>query len=397
MKRLTLCLCAISFLFLLHSRPASVCAEQEGVDENQFRLEDYSGGERVKKSNEAQGTVSTDEQKRQIVERYFDDLKQVRNRGDSPLDGGSGTSQDQKKSRVVTPDYQKDYEQSLAPPREKATVDADRPAILGEPSSDTTTANQSHNALVNVKDFVRGTSSTPTTTSAEEADDSDWDRGEKSILLRVGLLGGYSQVSSTNANVQNTWNQQALGQNLYLGFLADLETGKYLGTEVDAFWGVSPKNTLVDNKGGETEVSSQHRGGMLSEKLQLPIPMGGFAFVPSIGLGYGLLSLWQENRTASTDDTSDTSVRGPFWIAGIAIVPSKSLNLSVDYACSFNAITNGTIGGPSPSGQFSRLRLAGYVRIYSRVLLGAQYLQRTMTISDTDALRQFLGALIYEF
>lgn len=513
------------------------------------RSQDWGVSDRERnRATRSQDALSEDQRKRQSVERYLDFMKQSRGRSDGNEEReralGSG-----RKSRVVTPDYERDYERSYAPNRSSyggsadtfderreqpversdrrisdsplerkisdeifnnpstrkkddddylkgfrfddsefingyqenikpkspiSTPTLDRPNNNREPSpglngyfdrkpastaprdrddrslneslykadrqavdpfdAPSSERNSTHEALLKVKNLAhRFPQRNPNSAhgSLEEDEDPYSDPSESFIGLRLGLLGGISRLSSSDANVQETLSAQETDQNGYVGLLADINVGRYLGAEIDGFFGIAPTMILVDDSNNETEVSVRHSGMMAHLRAQLPLPLGNFQLTPFVGVGYGFIGLKSEyaslttdstTGSAGTDMTEESTVKGPYWTGGVMLFPSGSLILSADYSSSFSATADGSNtlnsgGSATENGQFSRIRVAGYVRVTPKFLIGAQYIQREMTAlsigtglaptavsedtaagsMDTRTLKQILGVLMVEF
>ena len=276
--------------------------------------------------------------------------------------------------------------------------------------------NDTRQALLNVKKWMRDGEEAQARTEAENDDDNA--SPPHDYNARIGLLGGLSTLQSGATSAASGTPAPA---NVFLGLFAQAHLGRYVGAEVEGFYGVAPKLTEVNiaqdgSTQSEVDRSVQHLGAMADINLRYAIPMGSLTFVPRVGIGYGLMSLAAKVSTATTLDTRDKKVSGSFWTVGVDIMASESFSLGIDYATSLAASgsaaenINGKLASQAIDGaEFNRLRIGAYVQVLPKVSLGAQYILRNLTAGSAgtanssgstpianEGLSQILGVLMYQ-
>ncbi len=272
--------------------------------------------------------------------------------------------------------------------------------------------NKSRQALLNVKKWMNTEDEKAARATAENEDDFP---SVHDYNARIGLLGGMSSLNSSTATTE------AAPANLFLGLFTDAHFGQYFGAEVEGFYGIAPKIQEVDvNSAGvttsDTTRSVQHMGGMLDLKVRYAIPFGSVSVVPKFGLGYGFVSLTANASSASGESSLKQAVSGLYWMTGVDIIPSDSFSLGIDYSASLSASGSatedkgGTVTSQAIEGAaYNRLRIGAYVRVLTKVSLGAQFILRNLTAGSAGAasvngtlsksnegLSQMLGVLMFQ-
>ncbi|MCB0416688.1 MAG: porin family protein [Bdellovibrionaceae bacterium] len=223
------------------------------------------------------------------------------------------------------------------------------------------------------------------------------------IGFRLALIGGYSGASSTNSAVAQS-NQVASQNSFAFGLNADYR-GKYLGVELEGYYGLAPEKTQVNGQATFSEF-----GVLGNVKAHAPLSLGGDArLIPKAGVGFGLIQQNQESITGGgVNVTGNTSVSAPYGIAGVELELGPKLSVFGDYAMSFGGSSNSTqtVGGtPGSSSQmasrFDRIRIGASVEVAKHFRIGGQYINRTLSfgssLTTTDASEQFMGMLMYDF
>lgn len=219
---------------------------------------------------------------------------------------------------------------------------------------------------------------------------------ENSMDVRLGLIGGTSNLSTSDAVTQANRDDQQVGKNIFVGINADVRFMRYWGVELDTYYGFAPTQTIDFGNDFIKKTKLQHLGGMFNAKAQYPLFFASTHWSPRLGVGYGLFSLKQksENELISTTTEATESVQGVYGTIGLDIEPSPWLIISADYARSVAAsgkyTENTTIDGDTTNqdikleqAQFDRIRVGVFFRVDPSVLLGAQYTRRTISSSPT--------------
>lgn len=281
-------------------------------------------------------------------------------------------------------------------------------------SNPSTGSNNSRQALLNVKKWMRGEQERADRLEIEGRDDDD-SSPATDFTARIGLMGGYSKLGGQTAG------SEPPPGNVLVGLYSDLHLGQFIGAEIEGFYGVAPAITeeSVDNNGQTTATvsrSNQHMGAMADLKLRYALPLGSMSIVPKIGVGYGFLSVTAKVASGTSEESLRQSTSGFYWMAGLDFVPSDSFTLGIDYAATFNA--SGSISGSQNNAAvdrgiegagFSRLRLGAYVKIAPKISLGGQFVLRNLTsgsavsaqangnvAKQNEPLTQFMGILMYQ-
>lgn len=232
--------------------------------------------------------------------------------------------------------------------------------------------NKTRQALLNVKKWMRQEDEKAARLSAENEDE---DSSPTEFTARIGLLGGMSNLKSSDQSATT----EAAPANLFLGLFSDVNLGQYFGAEVEGFYGIAPSlNEVTVGADGttqsETMRSVQHMGGMIDMKVRYALPLGSVTVIPKFGIGYGLLSLTAKATTTAGEDSLKQSTSGLYWTAGVDIIPSDSFSLGIDYAASLSASGSATqvTAGASTSraiegAGFNRLRLGAYVKVFPKI------------------------------
>ncbi|MCB0406404.1 MAG: hypothetical protein KDD51_16600, partial [Bdellovibrionales bacterium] len=181
--------------------------------------------------------------------------------------------------------------------------------------------------------------------------------------------------------------------------------GKYLGVELEGYYGLAPEKTQVNGQATFSEF-----GVLGNVKAHAPLSLGGDArLIPKAGVGFGLIQQNQESITGGgVNVTGNTSVSAPYGIAGVELELGPKLSVFGDYAMSFGGSSNSTqtVGGtPGSSSQmasrFDRIRIGASVEVAKHFRIGGQYINRTLSfgssLTTTDASEQFMGMLMYDF
>ena len=272
--------------------------------------------------------------------------------------------------------------------------------------------------LIKVKQWLRGGGSNVNVASLSnpgenvarvEEDEEYGGLEDYQTKFHISLLGGLSQLESTAA--QGT-NGEPVPDNIYLGLQIDLSFWKFLGLELDGFYGIAPalETVTLDNSTGTetvgTSQSIQHTGVMGDLKLQLPLGTQDFKFVPKVGLGYGMNSLTASQSGGETSGETTADASGMYFVAGFDLIPSEKIKLSFDFANSFGGDSGETLVSQDLSSTvstagftFSRLRIGASYRLFPKVALGTQFISRTFKGAegtDSPKLTQILGLLMLE-
>jgi len=248
-------------------------------------------------------------------------------------------------------------------------------------------------------------------TSREDAGNEAPMENRTGFRLRLGLIGGVSNLKSGDATSQSTRVEQALTQNFFLGAVVDGRFGRYFGAEIDGFYGLAPDIELTDSQGANAQTKKLQQHGVFATAI-LRLPIGGF--IPKAGVGYGLLGLGQQHVQAATATETSETGSGPFAHVGVEFEISPMVTLSADYTHSigangaYSSLTTNTAGvSETSSAIFNRIRLAGYYRFSPRVIAGAMFHihklstalkpHNTTAPTGSEAMSQFMFVGMTEF
>ncbi len=224
--------------------------------------------------------------------------------------------------------------------------------------------------------------------------------------VRIGITGGFAQLNSSDGKEQAARDATNIKNTVYGGIDAQLSAWKYLGAEVEGYYGFgsTATQTSLDKVTGATTSSDRkltQYGGMGDVQGRYPFSVGGIRIIPRAGLGFGLL----DTSDSSTATGSETYLTGLYATGGADIHLLPEIYLSADYSRSVSAsgtvsTTSGgqtkSLDGTSPN--FDRIRVGAYYRVTRDFTVGSQYLRRTLTLSgNTETTNQFLGAFLVNF
>jgi len=223
--------------------------------------------------------------------------------------------------------------------------------------------------------------------------------------IRLGALGGVSNLKSGEAATQNSRVEQALTQNFFLGGVVDARVGSYFQVELEGFYGIAPDVEITDAQGLNAQTKKLQQNGVFASALgRLPIGI----FTLRAGVGYGMLSLTHYLTANNVASVAVEKVAGPFATAGLDVQLSPFVTLAADYSRTLSAkgTLTGTTDGVADVNQdtstasFDRIRVGGYYRFSPRVLAGALFHLRNLTTSlaphsttaptGSEALSQFM-------
>jgi hypothetical protein len=242
--------------------------------------------------------------------------------------------------------------------------------------------------------------------------------GSPDEVYRIGLIGGMATASSGYGETSTTRNAYELGKNLLFGLTADLRFMRYVGFELDGYYGLGPTQT-VEYAGATEKISLTQLGGMANVKGQYPVYTGNVRWVGKLGLGFGYVGLKSKYELTSSGTTVNQNTTetftGPYAVIGFDVEPIREVIVMVDYARSISASGKYKVDGDASAeadlegNSFDRIRAGVLVRPIDHFLVGAQYVRRTMNsstevnpedtgaVSSRETLSQFLGTLMVEF
>lgn len=228
-------------------------------------------------------------------------------------------------------------------------------------------------------------------------------RERKEWEARVALVGGFAQLNSSDGAEQSARDKASFKNGAYGGLQADVTVAKYLGAEVEGFFGQGATRSLtsVDRVTGTISTSDRQLrqlGGMGAALGRLPLWIGNVKIVPKAGVGYGYLKL-----DGNGPQGEDSKLTGAYGTIGFDVSLTSDLLVSADYARSF-ASSGETSTSAADASHFDRIRAGAYYRVAEPVLVGGQYLRRTLSLTGTsgsqevtETSNQFLGALMIVF
>lgn len=215
-------------------------------------------------------------------------------------------------------------------------------------------------------------------------------RAEKTVQVRLGILGGLSSVSAANANTQNFRQEQALTQNIVFGVTGDVRMMEYFGAEIEGYLGLAPKITLSGADGAETTKSVKHSGAFFNLKGQFALSQ---YLKPKFGLGYGVIGLGQGTTANGQETSASQKIAGTFATLGVDVTPTENLLFTLDYARSLGA--SGTLATSSTgqadqltelsSAAFDRVRLSAFYKCAPQIWGGLQFNLRKMASDSSTA------------
>jgi len=223
--------------------------------------------------------------------------------------------------------------------------------------------------------------------------------------VRLGVLGGVSNLKSGEAVTQNFRVEQALTQNFFLGGVVDARVGRYFQVELEGFYGIAPDIEITDAQGLNAQIKKLQQNGVFASAMgRLPIGV----ITLRAGIGYGMLSLTHYLTANNVASVAVEKVAGPLATAGLEVQLSEFVTLAADYSRTLSAkgTLTGTTDGVEDVNQdtstasFDRIRVGGYYRFSPRVLAGALFHLRNLTTSlaphnttaptGSEALSQFM-------
>lgn len=251
----------------------------------------------------------------------------------------------------------------------------------------------------------------PAATREESANDQAPVPHDRGFRLRLGLIGGVSNLKSGDATSQSQRVEQALTQNFFLGGVIDSRFGRYVQAEIEGFYGLAPNIELTDSQGANAQMKKLQQHGVFAAGI-LRLPIGGF--VPKFGAGFGLVGVGQRLVVGNIETQTSEQAAGPFVMGGADFEISPVVTLSGDYSHSVSgrgsyasATTGITPTDESSNAIFDRIRVAGYYRFSRRVIAGAMFHivnlstalkpHNTTAPTGSEAMSQFMFVGMTEF
>ena len=220
---------------------------------------------------------------------------------------------------------------------------------------------------------------------------------ETSLGGSVGIYGGLSSVTSVGT-IGSTEETLATGVDLSM-------TGwKYFGLDIEGY-----KTFRTPSFSGAHSSKNETHSGILSNtRIQYPIVLGNFTFIPKAGVGYGWIRRSSESElsvfvtTLIQPTTSDLSLSGPFAVIGLEALYNDFV-IFADYLQSLSSAGTFTVTvegrseiASSVQSRFDRLRIGTEYHLTEHFLFGIRAIKRSLE-SFTPSQYQLLGIMRYRF
>lgn len=229
-------------------------------------------------------------------------------------------------------------------------------------------------------------------------------RRSNQTSLVLGLVTGHSSTSTNMVASQVSRDAAGYNQNIYLGVEGDLRLSKYVGIDMEGYFGLANSQSF-DN----SERSVQPYGLMGDVYGRIPFYASrDLKLVPRAGVGFGAHFIGESILVNGAEFGQSSRVLAPYGVVGLEFVFFRRLTLSTDLAMS--AFGDGVFAPRTGQDQdvanpsFTRVRLGLDYRVSVPVSVGAEYTRRDMefqipgnSFNTVERSDQLLGVLKFHF
>jgi hypothetical protein len=177
-----------------------------------------------------------------------------------------------------------------------------------------------------------------------------------------------------------------------LGGSLDFRFLKHFGLDAEGYYSLTPEQETEVSAGVFETRQLVEIGVLAGVRAEWPIPVKEWTWRPRLMVGYGIMNTIQNsNPGTAASGVKAIQVTGIYVGGGIEVDLGQDLNLIADYSMSINTSayrSEGGVGagttGPAGDSGFTRIRLAGSLRVVGPFYLGAQIILRSQS-SDVSA------------